>query len=47
MKKLFTLGGICASALAGSQTNLLKNGDFAENNIEPWPWAISKSLPGW
>jgi hypothetical protein len=47
MKKLFTLGGICTSAFAGSQTNLLKNGDFAVNNIEPWSWTISKTLPGW
>ena len=46
MKKLFTFGGFCASAL-GFQTNLLKNGDFIENFIEPWPWTISKSLPGW
>jgi hypothetical protein len=47
MKKLFIFGGICASAFAGSQTNLLKNGNFNENFIEPWPWSISKSLPGW
>jgi hypothetical protein len=48
MKKLITFGSICASAVAGSQTNLVKNGNFAENFIPgPGRWTISKTLPGW